>query len=350
MNRISKILDNTQAALIYTPINRRYLTGFASSLGYLFITKSSAVLLVDGRYYLAAKSEVIGAEVLLLTDASKQLSELVKKASIDTVFVEDLISVAELEHLKKLLNLVTVESNKAITEKLTELRSIKSEVEIERIVKAQRIAEKAFSEILNFIKPGVTEKRLATELEYKMKLYGSEREAFDTIVVSGYKSAMPHGVPDDKVIADGEFVTFDFGAVYDGYHSDMTRTVAIGHATEEMVKVYNTVLSANTLVEGFLKSGVSCSDADKVARTVIEDAGYGEYFTHSTGHSLGLEIHESPSLSPKSLEVLKTGQIVTDEPGIYIEDMFGVRIEDMLLITENGCKNLTQTDKSLIII
>ena len=226
----------------------------------------------------------------------------------------------------------------------------KSEYEVECVIKAQRIAEKAFQETLNFIKVGVTEREIAAFLEYKMKCYGSEMPSFDTIVVSGVKSAMPHGVPDGKLIEAGDFITFDFGAVINGYHSDMTRTVAVGFATDKMRNVYNTVLNAQLSAEKTVKAGVKCADVDKAAREIIANAGYGKYFTHSLGHGIGLEVHEAPTVSHMCETVLKAGNIISDEPGIYIEGEFGVRIEDMLFVTEDSSKNLTNCEKSLIIL
>ncbi|MBQ1183110.1 MAG: aminopeptidase P family protein, partial [Clostridia bacterium] len=197
---------------------------------------------------------------------------------------------------------------------------------------------------------GVTEREVAAFLEYKMKSYGSEMPSFDTIVVSGVKSAMPHGVPDGKQIEAGDFITFDFGAVVNGYHSDMTRTVAVGLATDKMQIVYDTVLKAQMAAEKMVKSGIKCSAVDKAAREVISNAGYGKYFTHSTGHGIGLEIHEAPTVSQLSESVLEAGNVISNEPGIYIDGEFGVRIEDMLFVTDNGSKNLTNCKKSLIIL
>lgn len=349
MIRLQKRLGKGQALLVVTPVRRRYLTNFNSSLGYLVITESDAFLLVDGRYYFAAKQSVLGAEVKLF-DSMQSLVDTVVKLGVNEVLLENDITVAEYNRFVKLFEGLSVESNDEITTYIDQLRSVKTKAEVESIVSAQRIAEKAFEEVLNHVEVGVQENELAALLEYKMKLLGSEGESFDTIVVSGEKSAMPHGVPDQRALENGDFVTFDFGAVVNGYHSDMTRTIAVGFVTDKMHEVYNTVLSANLEAERHVKSGALCSDIDKAARSVIENAGYGEYFTHSTGHSVGLEIHETPSLSTRSSDALKIGNVVTNEPGIYIEGDFGVRIEDMLLVTENGSENLTEFEKNLIIL
>ena len=179
---------------------------------------------------------------------------------------------------------------------------------------------------------------------------GAEALSFDTIAVSGKNSSMPHGVPTDKTVEDGDFITLDFGAVVDGYHSDMTRTVAVGYVTEEQERVYDTVLKAQQASLDVIRAGISCFDADKAARDIITDAGYGDYFGHGTGHGVGIEIHELPNLSPRSTAILEKGNIVTVEPGIYLPGKFGVRIEDMVFVTENGCKNLTSSQKSLIVL
>lgn len=350
MDNFRGFLKDGTAALIITEVNRRYLTGFSSSLGYLFITKNGAEFFTDGRYLLAAKQSVKNAKVTLLSKSSEQLTECVREKGIKTVLLETAITVSTYNRVKDILNGTEVVADGSIDKMLVELRSVKRADELQSIIAAQRIAEKAFIEVLNFIKVGVSEHRIAAELEHKMRLLGSEDKSFDTIVVSGHKSAMPHGVPSEKLIEYGDFVTMDFGATVGGYHSDMTRTVAVGYATDEMQTVYNTVLNAQLSAERLVKSGALCSDVDKAARDVIASAGYGEYFTHSTGHSLGLEVHESPTLSSRSTDVLKKGQVVTNEPGIYIDGKFGVRIEDMLLVTDNGAENLTKSEKHLIIL
>ena len=343
------VTENT-AVLIITPVNRRYLTGFNSSLGYLLLTNRENFLFMDGRYLEAAEREASNATVLPLGNLIAQLNKIFEEQGTRKLLIEVENSISTFTYLKKGLK-VKVEASGSVSARLKTLRSVKSRDEVNCTITAQRIAEKAFSEVLNFIKVGVTEREIAAFLEYKIKSFGSEREAFETIAVSGKNSSMPHGVPTDKPIEAGDFITMDYGAVYGGYVSDMTRTVAVGHATNEMQKVYNTVLEAQEAVIKTVKAGVTCDEADKAARNVITEAGYGEYFTHSTGHGVGLEVHEFPSLySGATLVKLRSGQIVTDEPGIYLPGKFGVRIEDMLLIGKNGCKNLTKAEKTLIIL
>ena len=229
-------------------------------------------------------------------------------------------------------------------------RRKKSEEEKNCILKAQAIAEKAFDHILGFISTEKTEKDIALELDFFMLRNGAEATSFDTIAVSGANSSMPHGVPSDKKICNGDFITLDYGAVINGYHSDMTRTVAVGSVSTKMAEVYETVLNAQLASLASLRDGISGIDADKAARDIIANAGYGEFFGHGTGHGVGIEIHEEPRLSPKSDKILCKGDVVTVEPGIYLPGEFGVRIEDMAFITENGYENLTKSPKNLIII
>jgi Xaa-Pro aminopeptidase len=243
-----------------------------------------------------------------------------------------------------------VDANEVVDSLVDKLRETKKEKEIECIKKAQQIAEEAFAHSLELIKPAVSEKDIALALDFYMLSHGAEAVSFDTIVVSGKNSSMPHGVPTDKKIENGDFVTMDFGAVYNGYHSDMTRTVAVGEPTEKQKEIYSVVLKAQKAALSVLKAGVPCSEADKAARDVIEAAGYKEFFGHGTGHGVGIEIHEAPTLSPRSKADLGEGNVVTIEPGIYIPNEFGVRIEDMALITKDGFVNLTSCEKELIIL
>jgi Xaa-Pro aminopeptidase len=215
---------------------------------------------------------------------------------------------------------------------------------------AQRIAERALEEILNEIRPGVAEREIAARIQYLMLHYGAENMSFDPIVVSGPNTSLPHGVPGDREIQEGDFITMDFGVIYQGYCSDMTRTVALGHATEEMKKVYDTVLQAQLAGIAATKAGVTGKQIDAAARQVITDAGYGDYFGHGYGHSLGMEVHESPNCNPKGETPMAENMVTSAEPGIYLPGKFGVRIEDVVVFTKEGCEILTASPKNLIII
>lgn len=342
-------LKNNEAYLIISPENRRYLTGFPSSAGYLLIAANEAVFLIDSRYIEAAKKAVSGCETVLLTDFSKQLAEYIEKLSIKKLFLEgESLSVSKAESIRKIC-CCECDFTKADKE-ISSLRRIKSEDEKQKILAAQSIAEKAFDHILTFIKEGVTEREIALTLDFFMLRNGAEDISFQTIAVSGRNSSMPHGVPSDKKVEKGDFITMDFGAVCNGYHSDMTRTVAVGGVSSKQAEIYETVLRAQKNSLDMLKAGVSCKDADAASRDIITNAGYGEFFGHGTGHGVGIEIHEAPTLNPRSAQILKAGDIVTVEPGIYLPDEFGVRIEDMAFITENGSENLTKSPKNLIIL
>lgn len=352
ISNLQKFLKNKyEAVIIFSEVNRRYFTGFPSSDGYLVVTKDDATLFVDSRYVEAAEKSVTACNVLLFKKASEDIKNYLKEKSVVKAYTErNHISVSTADFLKTAFLPCRVTPSKKLEKAIDESRITKTDYEIESIKAAQKIAEDAFDHILTFIKPGVTEKQIALELDFYMLSHGAEAVSFETIAVTGQKSSMPHGVPDDTVVKSGDFITMDFGAVVNGYHSDMTRTVAVGEVSEEQIKVYETVLTAQKTALNILKAGLDCCEADKAARQVIEDAGYGEYFGHSTGHGVGVEIHEAPTLAPKSKGALQVGNVVTIEPGIYLPGKFGVRIEDMALITENGFENLTTTPKELIIL
>ena len=350
IKKIQKQLGDNQAFLIISPENRRYLTGFASSDGYLLINGNHSVFLTDSRYIEDAQNTVTACdEVALLTSFSQQLPELIEKLGITTVFTEaEKLSVAEFAKITGTLPCKCIAEK--VDEEINTLRRIKNENEKKKILAAQSIAEKAFDYILGFIKEGITEREVALTLDFFMLRNGAECVSFETIAVSGKNSSMPHGVPSDKKIERGDFITLDYGAVVDGYHSDMTRTVAVGEVSSKQAEVYETVLTAQKKSLEILRAGVSCKAADAAARDIINNAGYGSYFGHGTGHGVGIEIHEEPRVSPKSESILMAGDIVTVEPGIYLPSEFGVRIEDMAFITENGSENLTKSPKNLIIL
>ncbi len=357
INRINKlrklISSNNEALIINSNANVYYFTGFNNSEGTVVITSEKAYLLVDFRYIESAKNIVTSCEVLMYNSFSEDLSQLLLENKTSTVYIEAKhTSVFKLNNLKKAFSKINVSINTTdvLDNKIDNLRVIKSSAEIEYIQKAQDITEKAYKEILPLIKPDVTEKDIALELEYKMKKYGAESVSFDLITITGDKTSLPHGVPDDKKIKSGDFFTMDIGALYKGYHSDMTRTIAVGNISDEQKKIYDIVYNAQISALTSVKSGVSCGKVDKIARYIISDAGYGKCFGHSTGHGVGLDIHEKPTVSPKSDTILSSGMIITVEPGIYLENKFGVRIEDMVLVTDNGYKNFANLPKELIIL
>lgn len=346
--KLQQKLQKNTAILLCTEAARRYVTGFHSSLGYVFITSEKTTALFDSRYIEAATAGVFeGIEVLLLKNLQQQGQALLE--GVSKLLVETTLSVREFRAFQKLFS-VPVEEAEWVTATVEQAREIKTEWELSQICQAQQYAEQAFEQVLHFIKPGVTERQIAAELEYCMKRCGSEDAAFQTITVAGSKTSLPHGVPGNQKVAKGDFITMDFGAVSKGYRSDMTRTVAVGFATDEMKNVYDTVLAANLAAEKVVAAGVLCSTVDAAARNLIKNAGYGDCFGHGTGHGVGLDIHEAPTVGPKNSQPLAAGQIITVEPGIYLPGKFGVRIEDMLFVTKNGANNLTNTKKSLIIL
>jgi Xaa-Pro aminopeptidase len=261
-------------------------------------------------------------------------------------YEEDYLTVAEYKYYEKSLEAELIPMNKAIHK----FRQVKEAWELDRMRKAQEITDKAFSEVLGRIRVGMTEKDLQAELIYCLYKNGADNTAFDPIVVSGPNTSLPHGVAGDRVICEGDFVTMDFGALYCGYCADMTRTVAVGYATEEMKTVYETVLKAQKAGIAATRAGVIGKDIDAAARKVITDAGYGEYFGHGYGHSLGLEIHEAPNPNPGNPNPMPVGAVCSAEPGIYLPGKFGVRIEDVTIITEDGTINITKSPKNLIIV
>lgn len=353
MNQIeflqSKLLKNS-AFLVISPENRSYLTDFPSSKGYLIISKTKCVFLIDARYIEAAQMHSKNCdEIVELKRTVADLNKAVKELGIKKFYTESkMISHSLFSFLSKSLSVPVIPDK--LDNLLTDLRREKRGYEKERILKAQGIAEKAFEHILKFIKPGVTEIDIRLELEFFMLKNGAESMSFETIVVSGKNTSLPHGVPSEKKVETGDFVTMDYGVFKEGYCSDMTRTVAVGCVSDKQAEVYNTVLTAQ--LEGLkkIKAGEKCYNVDLAAREIIEKAGYGKFFGHATGHGIGIEVHEAPVVSPKSKETLRTGDIISCEPGIYIPSTFGVRIEDLAFVTETGCENLTKSKKSLIIL
>ena len=350
VERVRAILPEDTAALVTSEVNRRYLSGFPSSAGAVLITESRAVLLLDFRYFEAAQKVVQPPmEVVRFTRMIDTLNDIFLHENIQSVWIEDeAVTVSRYRELQEALVPQLVPSG--LSEKLSELRMIKTPDEVEKIITAQRITERAYLEVLNHLKPGVTERQIAVELEHLIHVYGGERVAFDLICITGANTSLPHGVPGERVVRDGDFFTFDIGSVYDGYHSDMTRTVAVGHATDNMRMIYETVLTAHQKARRAIKAGVTAASVDAAARDHIAMCGYGEYFGHSTGHGVGLEIHEAPVVGGKSPTVLADGMVITDEPGIYLPARFGVRIEDMYLVEGDNPVDLAEITKELVIV
>ena len=335
------ISERCDAAIICDPLNQFYFTGFDFTDGFLIVKKEGALLLADSRDIEAAKSQAAGVVEVSLFSSADDLKNALEGAE-NIAFEDNYVTCSDLRRYKKLHNANFI----GMGEKINEIRERKDEREKECIISAQRIAEAAFDDLLGIINPDMTEKEVALHLEFYMRSHGSDGVSFETIAVSGKRSSMPHGTPRDVKLEKG-FLTLDFGARYKGYCSDMTRTIVLGKADEEMKRVYKTVLRAQQAAEEMLAPGVVCSEADAVSRRII-DAKYPGTFGHGLGHGVGLYIHEEPRLSPKCKKELKTGNVVTVEPGIYIEGKYGVRIEDMAYITENGAEILTRAPKNLI--
>lgn len=347
-----RMKESGSAALIMSEENVRYYTGFSSSNGYLLVTGQAAYFLTDSRYIEAAEKTIKTCdEICEFKSIEKTLAPLVCNLAIKSICIEQSrLTIAKLRTLEKNMPQVSFVTDNTLDGVITLERSVKTALEVEKTKKAQAVAKLAFEHILGFIKPGVCEKEIALELDYTMLKNGADALSFETIAVSGANGSMPHGVPGSKRVENGDFVTMDFGAVFDGYHSDMTRTVAVGAVSSEQEKVYNIVFQAQKAGLEKIKNGVCAKEVDEKARNVIKSNGYGEFFGHGFGHGVGIEIHEYPNESPSSTAVLQSGNIVTAEPGIYIPGKFGVRIEDMVLVTDDGYYNFTNCKKELIVL
>ncbi len=348
LDSLRKLMEEKglDALLINKLVHLHYFSGFRGDDSALLVFRDKALLLTDNRYTEQAAAEAPDFEIICQKEGLwKEVSKCVKDHEVKYLgFEGNAILFETYERLKKLMEQIEL---KAVI--LDELRQVKDDEEVSLIRKACEIADTAFSDIIGFIRPGISELEVAARLEQHMRSLGSERPAFTTIVASGKRGSMPHGIASEKLIVSGEFVTMDYGAVYKGYHSDITRTVCVGHADDEQRRVYEAVLQAQ--LEGLSKVAVGASGkaVDKAARSSLEKAGLDEHFGHGLGHSLGLEIHEEPRLSPKSdCEHLMKNMLVTVEPGVYIPGWGGIRIEDTVLVTEKGGEPLTHSPKKLI--
>lgn len=346
--RAKMVEMGVDAVYVNSPENHLYMSSFDNPDGYLFITKTKSYVFADFRYIEAAKEDADPDFCTVCLPGQPKVSQIVEEEHITSIGYEDeALTCGALEKFKRPLSQFAL-TYKPMGNTFLQIRSFKTDDEVEKILAAQKIAEGAFHHLLTVIRHDMTEIEVAAELEYYMKKHGSEKPSFDTICVSGTASSRPHGVPRPVKLEQG-FLTMDYGATVDGYHSDMTRTIVIGKADDEMKKLYNTVLSAQLAAIDAITEGAKNADMDAVARNIIDDAGYKGCFGHGLGHGVGLQIHEEPSLSGGMGETtLKAGQIVTVEPGIYIEGKYGCRIEDMVLVTPGGKRSLTNCPKELI--
>ncbi len=339
------------ALLVESAANRFYLTGFSSSAGFVLVSRERAVFYIDFRYAEAAQATVKHLPVIRSEQPMQEIAAFLADEGLDALYIEtEQTSLSRMVALRASLDGVTVATEDTFDTALAAMRRIKSPQELACIRRAQALTDHAFATILPQIAVGRTEREIALDMEFFMRRNGSEGVAFDFIVVSGGNSALPHGVPSDKPLAVGDFVTMDFGAVVDGYRSDMTRTVAVGFADEAQRRLYETVLEAQRRSLAAIRAGVACNDVDSIARRYIDEAGYGGCFGHGLGHGVGIDIHESPAFSPRCNTVLEPGMVMTVEPGIYRAGQYGVRIEDMVVVTADGCDNLTHSPKELLIV
>lgn len=339
------------AVIITDPYNMRHISGFRGGEGALYISRTQNVLITDSRYTEAAGKE--SSFKVVEENRQHKRTEIIKecmekeavKGGFTMGYEDESLLCSEFDKMK---NGAGAEKWIPLKGRTAKLREVKTEEEIALLAKAEEIGERAFEKLLPLLKPGMTELMAAAELEYLMKKEGAEDLSFSTIAASGLNSSMPHAIPGEKKLEAGDFITFDFGCKYKGYCSDMTRTVVLGKADKKQKEIYHIVLEAQLAALTALRPGMTGAEVDKVARDIIENAGYGSCFGHGLGHSVGLYIHESPRLSPSDDTVLNPGMIETVEPGIYVPGFGGVRIEDMVVVTENGCRNLAHFTKELI--
>ena len=344
----SLLNDEVQGLFLTSRYSRMYAAEFDISEGYAIVGKKGARYFTDSRYIESAQKNLKGFEVYdFKGDLFGCLNQAISDLEISCLGIEEqYLTVRELQTFCDKINA----TYKPMQNEINAFRACKEPWEIDRMIKAQEITDRAFTEVCTKIREGMSEKELAAELIYCLYKNGGEGLSFDPIVVSGPNTSMPHGVPGDRKLQKGDFITMDFGVIYQGYCSDMTRTVALGYATDEMKKVYDTVLRAQLAGIAASHAGATGREVDGAARDVIREAGYGDYFGHSYGHSLGLEIHEAPNCTPKNENPIPLHAVCSAEPGIYIPDQFGVRIEDVVIFEENGCIDITHSPKELIIL
>ncbi|GIO08044.1 putative peptidase YqhT [Brevibacillus reuszeri] len=354
-HRLKKIRDVLQelgvdAFITGNPANRSYLSGFSGSAGLVIITMDDAVLITDFRYLETAVQEAPHFTIRDRTNYSDPIVaiyDVLKEAKVTKIAIEEeALTIAEYAKWKLVFSGMTLVPTSGIVENL---RMNKDEEEVKTIKQAIRITEDAFDHVLSFVRPGIRELDIAIELETFIRKQGAV-SAFEMIVASGTRGALPHGKASEKTIAAGEMVTLDFGVNFNGYCSDITRTIAVGNPSDQMRKIYEVVLRAQQTAIQQLKPGMTAQELDSISREVIAQAGYAKYTHRASGHSFGLEVHERPNLSISDKRVIEEGMVLTIEPGIYMRDVGGVRIEDNVFVTKNGCERLTNTNTELIIL
>ena len=343
--------ETCDAVIITNGSNRSYLTGFSSSAGTLFMTRRESWFIVDGRYIEAARQKVSGSRVCLEEDLDRQLKELVQRHCVKTIGIEaDSLNVGRALHWQEILLPAKVMFGREVQMCLEQLRSVKSAEELAAIRRAQEIADQAFMNMLNFVRPGVHELDLAIILGEFTARHGCEKRSFHMIFTSGAKTSLPHGAPPDRCLEAGDFVMVDMGCMIDGYSCDITRTFAVRSADEEQRRIYEIVRQAQERAIDAIRPGVLCSRVDAAARGYIEREGFGPYFNHNLGHSIGLDVHENPRFAPWCHVPLKVGHVISVEPGIYLPGRFGVRIEDLAHVTEHSCELFSGISRGLIIV
>jgi Xaa-Pro aminopeptidase/Xaa-Pro dipeptidase len=350
MARVRAMLHEVgaDALLFFDMKNVRYLTGFTGSDGALVIGNNQEILLVDGRYTNQARKEVHGARVFEYKEKIDGIAAILSDGSFGSVgFESQAMNVNTYLNLTEKLRGLKLNP---MTDQVGALRTVKDEEEIGLIKKAAEISCEALTAVRDLIKPGVTEKDIAIELDFLMRRRGAEQVSFPTIVASGTNSAQPHAQPGSRVIEYGDMVIIDCGAVYGGYHSDETCTFVVGYNDKKQEEAYSLVKTAHDRALKAVKAGIPCAEIDRIARECIETGKLGKYFTHGTGHGVGLDVHEAPRIASNSEMVLGAGMVLTIEPGVYIPDLWGVRIEDMILVNEEGCEVLTKVSKDFTVL
>jgi len=352
LDKIYKCLaKNSYDGLYITNLtNIRYLTGFTGSAGLLIILKNTSYFLTDGRYIQQSKEQIKDSKIIIIKSSYFQSisdNKILNDKNLKIAFESNHMSFSYYSELSKIFSKIKWVSTDSIVENIA---AIKDDSEIESLQTAIEITDYVFTKIIPEIKVGVTEKYIATRISYLFKMNGAEGDSYESIIAGGPRSALPHARPSDREFINGDFIVMDFGALYNGYHADMTRTLVVGTPTSRHKEIYEIVLESHLNGINTAKAGIPCCDVDLACRSIIENKSYGEYFTHSTGHGIGLEVHTLPRIHKTNQELLKSNHVITIEPGIYIPDWGGVRIEDDCLIEVNGCKPLNKSSKELIIV